>query len=250
MNSLCQSILASSILLSAGVSVAQAAYTPVVTTTGNNLTVVSPANYLTGGTNDVTFTWDGTYRTSVVTDNTFNATLSSPTAFSSKKWTMHNVNIYGPGSYTFDTNCPSGNPSCNTVPSYSSYHMTVGANQVGVHMIWAWSTTDGVDVVLLWDMSNSWAGTGTTSAFCAGSGAGCNGFYPGNSINTIWDAVSIDTNMDSDTFSGTKMIDGPTVSQSWNFNVNGIHAVPIPASAWLLGSGLLGLIGVARRKAA
>lgn len=29
-----------------------------------------------------------------------------------------------------------------------------------------------------------------------------------------------------------------------------VNAVPVPAAAWLLGSGLLGLIGVARRKAA
>ena len=247
MNSLCKSILATSILLSAGVSVAQAAYTPVVTTTGNNLTVVSASNGLTGGTNDVTFTWDGTYRTSVVTDNTYNATLSSPTKFAGKNWTMNNVNIYGPGSYTFYTGCVAGNPSCGIG---SIYNMTVGESQVGVHMQHSWSTSTQIDVVLLWDMNNSWVGTGTTSAFCAGSGPGCNGFYPGNSINTIWDAVSIDTNMDADTYSGTKMIDGPTVGQSWNFNVNGIHAVPVPASAWLLGSGLLGLIGMARRKAA
>lgn len=240
-----KSILTASVLLSMGASATQAAYTPVVTTTGNNLTVVSATNGLTGGTNDVTFTWDGTYRTSVVTDNTFNATLSSPTAFSGKKWTMHNVNIYAPGSYTFYTGCGAYAPSCGTG---STYNMTVGIGQLGVHMLWSWSITNNVDVVLLWDMNKSWAGTGTTSAFCAGSGAGCNGAVPGNSIATVWNAVSIDTNMDPDNYSGTKMIDGPTVGQSWNFNVNGIHSVPIPASTWLLGSGLLGLMGLVRRK--
>lgn len=32
--------------------------------------------------------------------------------------------------------------------------------------------------------------------------------------------------------------------------VTQVSSVPVPAAAWLLGSGLLGLVGVARRKAA
>lgn len=43
---------------------------------------------------------------------------------------------------------------------------------------------------------------------------------------------------------------------SWSLGQNGmltytaVNAVPVPAAAWLFGSGLLGLVGVARRKAA
>lgn len=250
MNTLKKTILAASILLSMGASAAQAAYTPIVTTTGNNFTFVSSTNGLLGGSNDVTFSWDGTFRTSEVTDNTYNATLSSPTAFSGKKWTMHNVNIYAPGSYVFDTTCVSGNPSCGTGTEARKYNLTVGTGQVGVHAQFAWSISDNIDIVLLWDMNKSWAGTGSSSAFCSGSGAGCNGFFPGNTINTVWNGVSIDTDMDADTYSGTRMIDGPIMDGSLNFNVNGIHAVPVPASLWLFGSGLLGLVGVARRKVA
>ena len=38
---------------------------------------------------------------------------------------------------------------------------------------------------------------------------------------------------------------------SYNMSVTaaGISAVPVPAAVWLFGSGLIGLIGVARRKA-
>lgn len=40
-------------------------------------------------------------------------------------------------------------------------------------------------------------------------------------------------------------------SKSWSDkNVNGTAVVPVPAAVWLLGSGLLGLIGVAKRKKA
>lgn len=235
---------------------AQAMGVPVVTSLGNNFTMVSASNGLTGGTNDVTFTWDGTYRTAVVTDKSWNATLSSPSDFSGKFWTAHHVNIYAPGSYTFGTNCTiSQTPTCAGTAA-QQYKLTVGANQVGAHMLFNWSTSTNIDVVLLWNKGKSWAQTGTTSAFCAGLGAQCNG-VGGNTVNTVWSWVSIDTPAstisstntqanETNTYSGTQMIDGPFIAQSANFNV----MVPVPAAAWLLGSGLLGLVGVARRKAA
>lgn len=191
----------------------------------NNFTMVSASNGLTGGTNDVTFTWDGTYRTAVVTDGSYNATLSSPTAFSGKKWTAHHVNVYGPGTYTFYTGCASGgvasttyNPSCG---SGATYVLTVPSGQVGAHMLFNWSTSTDIDVVILWDMNKSWAQTGTTSAFQGTA----------NTVDTVWNGVSIDTNIDPDDYSGTKMIDGPFVGQSANFNVNGITAGVNPTLA-------------------
>lgn len=39
-------------------------------------------------------------------------------------------------------------------------------------------------------------------------------------------------------------------SYAWAVRTGDVAAVPVPAAAWLFGSGLLGLIGVARRKAA
>ncbi|WP_124946905.1 hypothetical protein [Sulfurirhabdus autotrophica] len=45
-------------------SAAQAVYTPIVTTTVNNFTMVGASNGLLGGGNEVNVTWDGTYRTS------------------------------------------------------------------------------------------------------------------------------------------------------------------------------------------
>jgi len=53
---------------------------------------------------------------------------------------------------------------------------------------------------------------------------------------------------------GSYMFDGPFVGAQPTFSgiatVVPPAAVPVPAAAWLLGSGLLGLVGVARRKAA
>jgi len=50
---------------------------------------------------------------------------------------------------------------------------------------------------------------------------------------------------DSDGIPGTAMTAGPFTGFSPYFSVT---AVPVPAAAWLFGSGLLGLVGVARRR--
>lgn len=44
----------------------------------------------------------------------------------------------------------------------------------------------------------------------------------------------------------TRSSEGGTIDYTWSV---GVAAVPIPAAAWLFGSGLLGLIGVTKRKA-
>jgi len=47
--------------------------------------------------------------------------------------------------------------------------------------------------------------------------------------------------------------DGTPYTEKFNITVNGVaavSAVPVPAAVWLFGSGLLGLVGVARRKRA
>lgn len=53
-------------------------------------------------------------------------------------------------------------------------------------------------------------------------------------------------------FDETNVMSGPGIYGSLRFNDAGIpvNSVPVPAAAWLLGSGLVGLAGVARRKAA
>jgi hypothetical protein len=66
--------------------------------------------------------------------------------------------------------------------------------------------------------------SGTATKF--GSTLASTGFDPGSYVSTITNGASTDT-----------------------ITVN-IGAVPIPAAIWLFGSGLLGLIGIARRRAA
>lgn len=56
----------------------------------------------------------------------------------------------------------------------------------------------------------------------------------------------------ADSVGGVPMIDGPFAGLSINLDITNLHIdqvlVPIPAAAWLFGSGLLGLIGVSGRR--
>ena len=265
-----KTVLSAAVMMALGSGAAHAAYVPTVTTTGNNFTMLGGTGLLTGGNNDTTFTWDETLRTAVVTDGSYNATLSSPTPFFGKIWTAKNVNIYGPGTYVFDSTALPGDPTPGTGTASQMYTLTIPTGYIGAHMLFDWSTSSDIDVVNLWKLNDSWDATGgdpvgsTTSPdpFCAAplTTAGCN-TVPNpfsNTRYTVWDMVSVDTPAstistaggsttapdETNLYHGTKMIDGPFVGQSANFNVN----VPVPAAVWLLGSGLLGLVGVARRR--
>ena len=133
----------------------------------------------------------------------------SPTAtFFGALWTAHSGTTFGPGSYTFDT-----------VEGASYTNVTVGAGQVGGHILFDWNGTFDIDVVNVWDV----AGDTYTSTDVVADQNGVDGIL------------------------GLKMIDGPFSNNSANFNFTAA-AVPVPAAVWLFGSGLLGLVGVARRK--
>ncbi|NOX09504.1 MAG: hypothetical protein GXP22_08475 [Gammaproteobacteria bacterium] len=76
-------------------------------------------------------------------------------------------------------------------------------------------------------------------------------------IVNIWDAAGNSIDIDGDGIAGLAMIDGPFSGKSVNFSVtaasqekNKITAfVDIPATTGLFGSGLIGLLSIARRRA-
>ena len=201
----------------------------------NNFTMLTGQGGFVGGTNDVSMTWDGTVF-NASSDYTgpggaSNMTLSSPSPFNAYLWSAHDIQVFAPGTYTFNTAL--GGPLPNA-PEAGIQTLTVGAGQLGAHMLFDWNGNNNIDVSVLWNANGVF---GTTAAQQTLTGA------------AVWNAVSIDG--DGLGGPGIKMaLGGPFQNFQANFNLHGLTpaAVPVPAAVWLLGSGLLGLVGVARRK--
>lgn len=225
-------------MISAGAQAAQVSAAGFATTSSptsssnNNFTMLNGTGGFIGGNNDVAMTWDGTVFNSnsdyTGPGGASNMTLSSPSTFFGYNWTAHDVQVFAPGSYSFNTALGGGNAEAGT------QNLTVGAGQLGAHMLFDWNGNFNIDVSVLWNANGVF---GTTAAQRTLTGT------------AVWNAVSVDG--DGLGGPGIKMaLGGPFQNSQANFNLNGITpaAVPLPAAVWLLGSGLIGMVGVARRR--
>lgn len=142
--------------------------------------------------------------------------VASTTTFFGSNWTAHSGTTFGPGTY-----------SIATIQGGTYTGIEVGANQVGGHVLFNWGGNNDIDVVLVWDVACAAGSCTYTSTDPVVTG-------PASEVNP-------------DGIRGVGMIDGPFVGFNANFDFE-VAAVPVPAAVWLFGSGLLGLVGVARRR--
>jgi hypothetical protein len=133
--------------------------------------------------------------------------VSSAETFLGSSWTTHGGTTFGPGTYIIDT------------IEGGIYNFSVGAGQMGGHILWDWGTNTDMDIINVWDVNTVGGVTTYTS-----------------------------TDIDGGGIPGIGMIDGPFATVPFSMNFDFSTAVPIPAALWLFGSGLLGLIGISRRK--
>jgi len=137
-------------------------------------------------------------------------TLASTSLFSGLGWTADGGTLYGEGTHVVNVN----GDGADAISGDGNVSFTVGSGQLGGNINFNWGATNGIDVFLVWDVV-------------------------GNTYTS--------TDVDGDGILGLGMVDGPFPAFSANFDM---QAVPVPAAVWLFGSGLLGLVGVARRKKA
>ena len=84
-----------------------------------------------------------------------------------------------------------------------------------------------------------------------------NAFDSGANLTSAWSGGSILLNVDAGMVGELLQIGFSATATDWsasgvvydNLNFAEVSAVPVPAAVWLFGSGLIGLVGVARRKA-
>lgn len=108
-----------------------------------------------------------------------------------------------------------------------SYDFVLGANQYAAGLLFDWSVNQDIPVLAAFDCS-----TGTSCT----------------PIDTDADGIP-GTAMATSPFPGqTPAFSGVLVDDGGNGGGTPPPAVPVPAAVWLFGSGLLGLLGVARKK--
>jgi len=238
------------------------------TTDSGNITMLEPNGAISSGTNDLNFSWDGTVFTDS-SDYTGPGSVPNVTAFSTTifangdPWSFHSMQMFAPGSYTFDTTLGSDAPGSND-NEVGSLSMNVASGQIGAHMLMDWSGNSNIDFVMVFDQGavfGSGVGAftdGVSSCGLLGGGSGTNCLWDGPNLASagapsptqMWTLTSIDADGDG-TPGVPAAAGGPFSGKNFNLNLNlSPVVVPVPAAAWLFGSGLLGLIGMARKKAA
>ncbi len=214
-------IIVASLVLCLGIGTTQALANLVsVSTSSNNFTMNQPNGTAFGGTNTVTFTWDGTLKTSVAASGQVsNGTIGSTCAFFGVTWSAHDVAIYGPGTYTVYDGCAAGSPGCG---SGNVITFTVNPGEIGGHMLFNWNGNNNIDVVDVWKQGSFNQGA-TLSQACIDAGNIQPPMWTGacgsNSASKVWDWMSYD--WDGDCVNGYGMTDGPFQGMNANFNVMG-----------------------------
>jgi len=207
-------IILATLVLCIGMGISQASaaapYVPQYTT-NNNITITQPDGSTSGGNNDITFTWDGTLKTSVaVSGQVANAFITSYcTTMIPTPWKAHDVAVYGPGTYTVKASCAAKAPGCATGTKPITF--TVAADEIGVHMLVDWGVgtvaiaNKNVDVVNVWKMNSVF---GPSTLFTSGCGS--------NPADKVWGLMSKDPGTG---INGYPMVDGSYIGACVNFNM-------------------------------
>jgi len=184
------------------------------------------------------------------------------------------------GTFTFDTVTGAGTATVNPFEFFNKgkasahdiFMQAIGdggggpGTLVAGKMLFDWSTATNINVGIILDAAGFFgSGPYSSSQTIAGVGAtpASNGIKKGK--YPIGPAPMATTSLDTDYHNGGSFVisddgiggdpmdNGPFPGFNANFDITSIHIVsvtpvPVPAAVWLFGSGLLGLVGVARRK--
>ena len=232
-------------IISGAVEASQTVVGPVVFTNHANVTQLDfkghSACFVGGGMNDVNMNWDGTIFTSS-TDYTglgsiSNVTLSTATVACGYMWTAHAVQMFAPGTYTFDTSLGGG------VSELVPLTLVVGPNQLGMHMLLDWNGNNNMDIAMVFERNKVFgSGIGNNDPNCTKNCLFTGGPTPANppAGNHVWGLASVDGNGDG--ISGITMVAGnPFAGFNFNLNADFVLTPPIDTVADFSAIGIYGL---------
>jgi len=173
-----------------------------------------------------------------------NVTAASTTLFFGHAWTAHDIQVFTPGTYTFNATLGGGNPETGSVTG------TVGAGQIGMHMLFDWNGNLNIDVFvvanpcsifgsgLLYSTTTNATGklkcdssfTGTIVKNCLFDGGPYGAAAP--TKNQVWMLASGDP--DGDGVNGIPMATGGPFAgfnAKFNANLSATPDVPVLAAA-------------------
>lgn len=187
---------------------AQTATYNAVSSINNNFTMLDNLNGLTGGANNVFFTWNGkTFDANsdyTGPGSVANVTATCSAPFFGHNWTAHDIQVFAPGTYSFDVTLGGG------AAESGSLGMTVGASQLGAHMLFDWNGNNNIDVVVVWNKDSVFTSTMYKSGYNSDN----------NGSGTVFMLSSMDANGDG--INGTPMpAGGPFQFSNANFNFKG-----------------------------
>ena len=159
--------------------------------------------------------FNGVYSAAGTMNDAGNGTMSDTTVpgFFGTQWTADQQNWFDTHTGTLTW---AGGTSTGAIGNFS-YTFNLTGNQVAAGTFFDWSTSFNIPVLTIYDCPVSGGGSCTGASLPMAAGP-----FPGQQPG----------------FNGTTGDDFP---------VSG-GVVPVPAAVWLMGSGLLGLVGVARRR--
>lgn len=180
-----------------------------------NFTMLNTDAVTFGGTNDVVAEWDGSVNTAV-SDTNMNLEFGSESNFPffGFPWSAHDGRVFGPGTYTFDTNCNgaqirAGITDCG---GGTPLKLVVELGQLGVHVLFDWNVTADIDVAMVWEENAAFEHDNPRGQLYQGPAG------PTPTPDAIFQQVSRDG--DGDGVPGIGMVDGPFIGFRANFNLN------------------------------
>ena len=158
--------------------------------------------------------FNGQYAAQGTMNDAGNGVMSSIDPFFFEPWTATQQNWFA----THDSALSwSGTTATGAIGDFT-YNFTLTGNQVAAGTFFDWSVNIGIPVLTIYDCPATGGGACTGASLPMAAGP-----FPGQQPG----------------FNGTTADDFP---------VSGTTPIPVPAAVWLFGSGLVGLVGVARRR--